>query len=259
MTHRFFIARIFVACVLTLAALLVAGSGSVSAQGQGQIYVLESTATGVKAGTAYAMGDRIAVPAGASVRVVTPSGKTLTIKGPYTGTGAELAQGQKANDGVIAWIKNLVQTGGSNEKTPGATRSMRASEPPAVFSWTDVPTTIDSTICIENGAKLQLRRAVAQAADRITVVDLTTAQRAEVEFAAGSQTAAWPAGVTPRADGAYTLLAPENRPRRQVTLRVLNRLPGEDDVLAELAARECRYQFDAWVKEKLAADKRKAS
>ena len=49
--------------------------------------------------------------------------------------------------------------------------------------------------------------------------------------------------------------APDNRPREQVTLRVLDSLPGEDDVLAELATRECRYQFDAWVKEKMAAGK----
>lgn len=247
------------ACVLALGALLVASSGSVLAQSQGQIYVLESTATGVKAGTAYAMGDRIAVPAGASVRVVTPSGKTLTIKGPYSGTAAELAQGQKANDGVVAWLKNLVQTGGSNEKTPGATRSARASEPPAAFSWTDIPTNANSTICVEKGATLQLRRTVSQTAERITVVDLTTTQRGETEFAAGSQTAAWPSGVTLRSDGDYALLAPENRPRRQVTLRVLDRLPGEDDILAELATRECKFQFDAWVRDKLTAGKRKAS
>jgi hypothetical protein len=248
----------FIACILALSALLMAtGSGTV--QAQGQVYVLESTATNVKVGTAFAMSDRITIPAGASVRVVMPSGKTQMIKGPYSGMAADLAKGQKANDGVVAWIKNLVQTGGSNEKTPGATRSMRAPEPPVSFSWTAIPTTVDSTICLQKGAKLQLQRLTSQLADRITVVDLATAERGEVEFAAGSQTAPWPAGVTPRPDGAYVLLAPENRPRRQLTLRVLDSLPGEDDVLAELAARECKYQFDAWVKEKMAAGKRKAS
>lgn len=251
--------KFLLVCFSALVVVLnTAGSGS--AQAQGQIYVLESTAPNVKAGSAFAMDDRVTVPAGASVRVVTPSGKTQTIKGPYSGKAADLTAGQKANDGVIAWIKNLVQTGGSHEKTPGATRSMRAPETPAGFSWTAVPTTTDSTICVEKGARLQLRRTSSQlAADRITVVDLTTAARADVEFAAGSTTAPWPAGVTPRDDGAYTLLAPENRPRRQVTLRVLDRLPGDDDILAELAARECKHQFDAWVKEKLAAGRRKAS
>jgi hypothetical protein len=172
---------------------------------------------------------------------------------------ADLAQGQKPNDGVVAWIKNLVQTGGSNEKTPGATRSARAPEQAAAFSWTTIPVTANSTICVEKGAKLQLRRAPSPNEDRVTVVDLVTSERGETTFAAGSETAPWPAGVTPKQDGDYALLAPENLPRRQLTLRVLDRLPGEDDILAELAARECKYQFDAWVKEKMAAGKRKAS
>ena len=247
-----------IACVLALSALLMAtGSGAV--QAQGQVYVLESTAANVKVGTAFTMSDRITVPAGGSIRVVMPSGKTQMIKGPYSGVAADLAQGQKPNDGVVAWIKNLVQTGGSNEKTPGATRSARAPEAPVGFSWTTIPVTANSTICVEKGAKLQLRRAPSPNEDRVTVVDLVTSERGETTFAAGSETAPWPAGVTPKPDGDYALLAPENRPRRQLTLRVLDRLPGEDDILAELAARECKYQFDAWVKEKMAAGKRKAS
>jgi hypothetical protein len=249
----------FIACVLALSAFLMVASGG-TAQSQGQIYVLESTATTVKVGTAYAMGDRITIPAGGSVRVMMPSGKTQMIKGPYSGVAADLAKGQKPNDGVVAWIKTLMQTGGSHERTPGATRSARAPEQqPVAFSWTAIPVTANSTICVEKGAKLQLRRAPSPNEDRVTVVDLVTAERGEVTFTAGSETAPWPAGVTPKPDRDYEILAPENRPRRQLTLRVLDRLPGEDDILPELAARECKYQFDAWVKEKMAGGKRKAS
>ena len=253
MTHRSFIA-----CVLAFSAFLMVASGG-TAQAQGQVYVLESTAASVKVGTAYAMSDRITIPAGASVRVMMPSGKTQMIKGPYSAAAADLAKGQKTNEGVVAWIKTLMQTGGSHEKTPGATRSARAPEQPVAFSWTAIPVTANSTICVEKGAKLQLRRAPSPNADRVTVVDLVTTERGEATFAAGSETAPWPAGVTPKPDGDYAILAPENRPRRQLTLRVLDRLPGEDDILAELEARECKYQFDAWVKEKMAGSKRKAS
>ena len=253
MTHIFHVFRI-----LLLTAILVA-AGIRLAHAQGEVYVLESTAASVKAGTAYAMGDRITVPAGASIRAVMPSGKTQTIKGPYSGTAADLATGQKANDGVVAWIKNLMQTGGSNERTPGATRSARAPEPPAAFSWTVVPATVNSTFASRRAPSCSWGARRRTSAERVTVVDLTTAQRGEVEFAAGSQTAPWPAGVALRSDGDYSLLAPDNRPRRQVTLRVLDSLPGEDDMLAVLAARDCKYQFDAWVKEKMAAGKRKAS
>jgi hypothetical protein len=242
--------------LLLLAMVTTVAASTHTASAQGPIYVLESTADTVKVGTGYAMGDHIIIPAGASIRVVMPSGKTQTIKGPYSGPVADLTKGQQVNDGVITWIKNLMQTGGSQERTPGATRTMRAPDRPASFSWTTIPAAVDSTICVEKGASLQLRRAPSQRADRITVVDDATGQRGDAEFAPGSEIAPWPSAVVPRHDGLYTLLAPENRPRRQLTLRVLDSLPGDDDVLAELAARDCKHQFDAWVREKLAAGKR---
>ena len=245
-----------------LTAFLLAAAPLQTASAQGQVYVIESTTGAVKVGTAFALDDRITVPAGASIRIVMPSGKTQTIKGPYSDAVAGLAKGQKANDGVMAWIKTLMQTGGSNERTPGATRSARAPGspgPPVSFSWTAVPVTINSTICVEKRAKLELRRNPSPRAERFIVVDMKTEQRGEVEFAPGSETAPWPAGVALRPDGEYVFLAPENRPRRQVTLRVLDSLPGEDDLLAELAARECKHQFDAWVREKMSAGKGKAS
>lgn len=249
--------RTFHTFVLLVVFLLAAPLPTASAQGQ--VYVIESTTAAVKVGTAFALDDRITVPADATIRIVMPSGKTQTIKGPYSDAVAGLAKGQKTNDGVMAWIKTLMQTGGSNERTPGATRSARAPGPAASFSWTAIPVATDSTICVDKRAKLELRRSPSPRAERFIVVDMKTEQRAEVEFAAGSETAPWPAGVAPRPDGEYVFLAPENRPRRQVTLRVLDSLPGEDDILAELAARECKHQFDAWVREKMTAGKGKAS
>jgi hypothetical protein len=240
--------------VLALAAALAAGAGLMGAQAQ--VYVLESTADTVKPGTAYKAADRIAFPAGSSIRAVMPSGKTQTIQGPYAGPAADLAKGQRANEGVIAWIMNLVQTGGSNERTPGVTRSMRPAEVPASFSWTAIPSTVDSTFCIEKNAKLELRRAPSQRTERIIVLNPATSERGEAEFAAGSDVASWPAGVALRPDTTYALLASDNRPRKQVTLRVLDRLPADEDLVAELAARDCKHQFDAWVRARTVAGKK---
>jgi hypothetical protein len=221
-----------------------------------QVYVLESTADAVKAGTAFKAGERIAIPAGSTIRAVMPSGKTQTVKGPYSGLAEELAKGQQANESVIAWFKTLLQTGGSTERTPGVTRSMRMAEAPAPFSWTDVPSTADSTMCIEKGAKLQLRRSSSQRTERFIVINETTAERGEADFAAGASLASWPASVPVRNDATYALLGPDNRPRKQARLRVIDTLPGEDDILAELATRECRHQFDAWVRDKVTAGKK---
>ena len=83
----------------------------------------------IRVGSALDMGDTITIPAGSHIRAVLPSGKTQTIKGPYTGTVADLAKGQPINEGVMAWIKNILQTGGASESTPGATRSIAREAP----------------------------------------------------------------------------------------------------------------------------------
>ena len=241
-----------------LAVTATFGAGMLIVGAQAQVYVLQSTADTVKAGTVLKVGERIAIPAGTSIRAVMPSGKTQTIKGPYAGPAEDLAKGQPANESVIAWFKNLLQTGGSTERTPGVTRSMRPAEAPAPFSWTAIPSTVDSTMCVEKGAKLQLWRASSQRPERLIVLNETTSERGEAEFAAGGNQASWPASVPVRNDATYALLGSDNRPRKQVRLRVLNSLPGEDDILAEFATRECRHQFDAWVRDKVAAGKKGA-
>ena len=241
-------------CVMALAAVLVVVAMSPS-PAAAQIYVMESTAAAIRVGSALDLGAAISIPAGSHIRAVLPSGKTQTIKGPYTGTVADLAKGQPINEGVTAWIKNILKTGGATEATPGATRSIArpAEKPRAAFSWSTIPV-MDGTVCIEKGAKLRLVRVASSKAERVTVVDAGNGQQAEAQWEAGSDTADWPAGVAPRADVTYYMLVPD-RPRRQITLRVLDRLPAEDDVLAELHRLGCSYQFEAWVRGKLAAAK----
>jgi hypothetical protein len=242
--------------VLGLTVVLIAASAGL-ARAQTQVYVLESSAPSVKVGKAYALTDKITIPAETSIRVVMPSGKTQTIRGPYSGLVADLAKGERPNAGVIAWLKNLLQTGGSTEKTPGATRGARPQMAES-FSWTVVPVTVDSTFCVEKGAKLQLDRGAWTNAGRMAIVDAAGSQQGEATWTGGSRTATWPANVALRPDTTYALLVPE-RPQRRVTLRVLDKLPGDDDVLTELEARGCRHQFEALVKEKMAAAARKDS
>jgi hypothetical protein len=151
---------------------------------------------------------------------------------------------------VIAWLKSLLATGGATEDRPGTTRGVRPVERAAGFSWTAVPVSVDSTFCAVKGANLQLDRGAWAGAQRITVVDVAVARKGEATWAAGTPTTAWPADVALRPDTTYTLLVPD-RPQREVTLRVLDSLPGEDDVLAVLQERGCRHQFEALVKGKI--------
>jgi hypothetical protein len=218
------------------------------------VYVLESTTMTINAGSRLAASDTITIPKDSFIRAVLPSGKTQTIKGPYNGSVADLDKGQPHNDGVLSWIRNILETGGSKEVTPGATRSIRR-EPAAVnmaFSWSNVPVTADAVVCVARNGKVQLLRAPSPRAERVTIVDTLSGARGEAQWEAGGDVAAWPVNLTPRADTTYYLLVPD-RPQRQVRFRILEQLPADDDVLVVLQGEGCRSQFNAWVRERLAS------
>jgi hypothetical protein len=246
------LARLLLAGVALAALLAVLPLGASPAWAQ--IYVIESSAPGIKVGAQLAMADSLLVPPGTAIRAVLPSGKTRTVNGPFNGKVADLAKGQDFNEGVVGWLKSILQTGGATEATPGATRSAGPPARPrgrARFSWSQVPTATDGSFCIGKDGKLQLARASVTAAQRVAVVEMESTVRGEAEWPAGAELVAWPAGVAVRPGSTYWLLI-EGRPRRQLKLEVFEQLPGEDDVLAALQKRGCRYQFEAFVRDKLA-------
>jgi len=240
-------------CALMLLTGLIGGALSATAAAA-QIYVMESTVPAIRVGSALDLSAAISIPAGGHIRAVLPSGKTQTIKGPWEGTAADLAKGQPVNEGVLASLKELLRTGGATQTTTGATRSIArpVDKPPRVaFSWSAIPVA-NGTVCVEKGAKLALIRAASPNAERVTVIDTANGGQAELQWEPGSDTAAWPATLTLRNDATYDVLS-AGRPRRQITVRVLDRLPTEDNVLIELNRLGCSSQFEAWVRGKLAA------
>jgi hypothetical protein len=216
------------------------------------LYVLESTATTVSAGAHLASGDSISIPAGSYIRAVLPSGKTQTIKGPFTGSTADIDKGQGANEGVLGWLRGILATGGSREITPGATRGIRREPPALAFSWSTVPVASDATVCVIKGGRVELVRAPASRAERVSIIDSATAARGEAQWEASSATTSWPAALPLRSDATYYVLMADH-PQRQLTLRLLEAVPADEDVLVVLQRSGCRPQFEAWVREKLGA------
>jgi len=240
-------------CALMLLTGLIGGALSATAAAA-QIYVMESTVPAIRVGSALELSAAISIPAGSHIRAVLPSGKTQTIKGPYEGTVADLAKGQPVNEGLLAALKTLLRTGGATQNTTGATRSITrpAEKPPRVaFSWSTIPVA-NGTVCVEKGAKLALIRPASPNAERATMFDTTAKNQAELQWEPGSDTAVWPATLTPRNDGTYDVLSAGRDPRH-ITLRVLDRLPSEDNLLIELNRLGCSSQFEAWVRGKLPA------
>jgi len=233
---------------IALAAVLVAATAA-----RADLHVIESGVAAIKVGSQLADRDSITIPAGAQIRVVLPSGKTQTVRGPFTGTVADLAKGQPRNEGVLTWLKDFLKTGGATEATPGATRSIgrEVPKPRIGFSWSAVPVTMDGSVCIDKNARLELVRAPNTPAERVAVIDAASSERGEAQWEAGSDRAAWPANLAPRPDGTYHIIVGD-RPPRRIVLRVLPNLPADDDVLTELHRLGCKQQFEAWVREKVA-------
>jgi hypothetical protein len=233
---------------IALAAVLVAATAA-----RADLHVIESGVAAIKVGSQLADRDSITIPAGAQIRVVLPSGKTQTVRGPFTGTVADLAKGQPRNEGVLTWLKDFLKTGGATEATPGATRGIgrEVPKPRIGFSWSAVPVTMDGSVCIDKNARLELVRAPNTPAERVAVIDAASSERGEAQWEAGSDRAAWPANLAPRPDGTYHIIVGD-RPPRRIVLRVLPNLPADDDVLTELHRLGCKQQFEAWVREKVA-------
>jgi hypothetical protein len=218
------------------------------------VYVLSSTAAAIDPGRRLSSNETIVIPAGSLIRAVLPSGKTQTIKGPFSGPVAALEAGQSHDLGVLAWLRGMLESGGSREVTPGATRGITRAAPRVrlAFSWSAVPALADATVCVEKGSRLQLVRAPQTHAERVGILDIASGARGETEWEGASEVAPWPPELTPRADATFQLLMAD-RTQRRVSIRVLEQLPTDDDVLAQLHKLGCRFQFEAWVRAKMAS------
>lgn len=232
--------------LLATAVVLGAAFGA-PAPARADIFVIESNEPSIKVGARLGDKDKLTLGSGTRIRAVLPSGKTQTIKGPYDGAVADVTKGQPVNEGVLSWLRSLMQTGGATETTTGATRSVRRDVKPTDFSWSAISVAADGDVCIDANAKLQLIRATSGRAERLIVVDIANASQAETQWETGKNLAPWPEGLAARPDATYYLMVPD-RPRRQVTLRVIDQLPADDDVLAVLYTRGCRAQFESYLR-----------
>lgn len=235
------------AALLATAALIVSATGAA----QAQVIVLQSTVAKFKPGTTLAKSTRVVIPAGGTMLVVLSSGATRTVPGPYNGTVAELAKGGGvSNAALFNAVKNYVKTGGSTTSSVGALRSVVSSKGPA-FSWTTIPVKASGDLCLEKGAAISLERGRAGRALELTIVDLDSSRRANVQFGKSETRVAWP-GEVPLRNGSFALLK-GRRDMKQIRVRLIAPLPGPGETLQVLHGQRCGTQFEAYLRKIKAA------
>jgi hypothetical protein len=235
------VAGVFGAAVATLAGL-----GGAAAD----IYVMESSVPGMKVGARLADSDSLSLPAGGHIRAVLPTGKTQTIRGPFSGKVADLTKGMQSNESLMDPVRRILETGGSRETSTGGTRSAAKAQRPRGFSLVEVPAWVTGKVCVVKGGNVVLARQSSGGAEQAMLVDAKSFERAQVTWEAGSATAAWPASLKVQPDATYQVLVPD-REGRDVTLRVLDKAPDEDDMLVELHKAGCTHQLETWLRERI--------
>jgi hypothetical protein len=229
------------------AVAMFAGVGGAAAD----IYVMESSVPGMRVGARLASAETLSVPSGTYVRAVLPSGKTQTIRGPFSGKVADLTKGMESNESLMVPVRKILETGGATETTAGGTRSVARVGRPRTFSLTEIPAWVTGKVCVLKGGSAMLVRQSSAGAERAMLVDAKSFERAQVTWESGSATVAWPASLKLAPDATYQVLVPD-RESRDITVRVLDKAPADDDMLVELHKLGCSYQLESWLRERMA-------
>ena len=257
-----------VLAVSTLA--VVAGLGLGASPVWADALVIGSKAPALRVGATLGDNVVIDIPAGQSVTLLMSDNRTRTINGPFKQPVASFSKGRPSDGTLWQTVAASLPQGGAKKRSAlrsaprdpvgGSGRDAVALAPPSPmapasappapitlpFSWKQIPIDAEGDVCVEKGNALALVRPAAGAAQAATVIDVRAGARAQIMFAAGSISTAWPAAITAKT-GPYALQLPQAQPK-QIRLRVIDPLPQADETLRLLHSQKCQQQIEAWLR-----------
>ena len=174
-----------------------------------QLVVIASGAPSLKPGQVVESGAAIEIPAGASVTLVTETGKTVILKGPFSGPakaggpGDGQGGGNSGGDKLIASLSGLLSGSGKETGSLGTMRAIAPPKPPS-DPWV-INTGKSGDFCVRAKGPVLLWRAKTAKSRILTLKNLTDKSRSKAKWPAGSATLEWPSKVN-LSDGARYLL-----------------------------------------------------
>ncbi len=214
-----------------------------SAQAQ-QLVVIASGAPSLKPGQVVQSGAAIEIPAGTSVTLVSETGKTVILKGPFSGPAKAGGQGGGQGGGgdkLIASLSGLLS--GSGKET-GSLGTMRAAAPPKPPSdaWV-INTGKSGDYCVQAKGPVMLWREKAAKTRILTLKNLTDKSRSKAEWPAGSATLEWPSKVNLTDGARYLLRMKGSRAARKLKLHLVpGDLPSDAHRAVWMARNGCEEQ-----------------
>jgi hypothetical protein len=231
---------------------MIAAALAAPQSAQSDVLVVSSTLVELKPGTQIADSTQLDIPAGAKIRVLLPSGATLTLNGPTRRSVKDITKGEPVTERVWTKAKDLLATGGVDQSRPGATRGIvRAEKGPASnpgFAWNVIDGAANGTVCVERGARLVIERPPGGPIGEITLIDTAANARARIAWPDAAAKVDWPAELSPNSATTYQLVA-AGQPVRQLKLRLIDKaLTVEEVTLRTLLENDCGQQARAWAR-----------
>ena len=194
------------------------------------LVVVSSTAPSVTPGQIIKADASLDVPAGASVTLVSESGKILTLTGPHSGPpGMDGGGGGDAN--LLSSLSSLLSASGKETASLGTMRAVSPPKPPGDPWVINIGRSGDH--CVAEGGPAMLWRAKSAKAVSLSLKNLTDRSRSKADWPAGAATLKWPPGVT-MAEGAKYLVRIKGS--RTASKLVLHLVPGDLPTDAHRAA-----------------------
>ncbi len=191
-----------------------------TAQAQ-QLVVIASGAPSLKPGQVVKSGTAIEIPAGTSVTLVSETGKTVILKGPFSGPAKAggLGGGKGGGDKLIASLSGLLSGSGKETGSLGTMRAVAPPKPPS-DAWV-INTGKSGDFCVQAKGPVMLWRDKAAKARILTLKNLTDKSRAKANWPAGSATLEWPSTVNLTDGARYLLRMKGSRAARKFKLHLV--------------------------------------
>ena len=221
--------------LLSLFLMTVAFSASA-----GDLVVISGGTPDLQPGQIVNSNTPLTIPAGSTITLVSGSGKTLTLKGPHTGT-ISLDQEGAGSASLISSLSSLLAGPGKETSSLGV---MRALAPPPLPTdpWViDIGQSGDH--CVAANGPARLWRGKNAKAWVVSLKNLTDKSKSSTKWPAGTRTLNWPSEVA-LVDGArYLLRKKGSRATKKFTMHLVpGDLPTTVHKVAWMAEKGCKAQ-----------------
>ncbi len=238
-----------VAAGLVFASITLA---SITLAAAAQLVVVDSNSSDIAVGAMLDSAGTLSISEGKHIVVIGGDGKTRTIRGPFSGTLDDSADGSENSGAVLQSLAKFVTADRSRTRV-GAVRA--AATTPVPWEPSLVPVDRSGRVCL-TGAGAQFWRPKSATASTLIIKEIRgTAGTLNLPWPAGADRLPWPEAIAPRHGASYMVrFGNSTRATRIDIVMVADEAPTPVHRIASFIAGQCERQARSLLQELVAAE-----